>query len=198
MLRSTKSYYKLPTAHAQWFDAAPFKGPMTGPCAKWHGYDRSVHFEFSGTPDEHGWLVGFGDLKDVKKFLEYYFDHTALSPADDPRMEAILQAEEQGLVDLRILPYGVSMEMSALFVWEQVNPYINWLTKGRAYVSKVEIKEHDANSGILDVPANIGYAQGNKVAREYAAIGTVPAPVQKAKWDWVAPLDALKAHGFIV
>jgi hypothetical protein len=38
-----------------------------------------------------GWIVGFGDLKPLKDFLEYYFDHTALASADDPRLEKIYE-----------------------------------------------------------------------------------------------------------
>ena len=124
VLKSTKSYYHLPVAHMQWFDTDETGVECTGPCSKWHGYDRQVHFEFAGEADEHGWVVGFGDLKPIKVFLEYYFDHTALIGADDPRMEDALKAPDAGLVDLRVMPYGVSMEMSSIFIWEQVNPFI--------------------------------------------------------------------------
>lgn len=183
-LRSTKSYYKLPVAHLQWFSEDDSGAQFSGPCAKWHGYDRTVHFEFSGTPDDHGWLVGFGDLKQVKAWLEYYFDHTAIAPADDPRMDDIQAASDAGLVDLRILPYGVSMEMSSLFIWEQVNPFIHKITDGRCWVSRVECCEHDANSGIFEADQSLGLLQGQKNVDQCL--------VMKPVWKWVAPKHCLQ------
>ena len=167
--KSTKSFYNLPVAHMQWFDRD--KDGYPGPCAKWHGYDRSVHFEFTGDVDIHGWIVGFGDLKPVREFLEYYFDHTALAGADDPRLEQIYQAHIDGLVDLRVMPYGVSMEMSALFIWEQVNPFIYDLTEGRVYVSKVECREHEKNSAFIEVGKKTAHKQGKSATQILAKVG---------------------------
>jgi len=182
--KSTKSYFNLPVAHMQWFDTD--KDGYPGPCAKWHGYDRSVHFEFTGDVDQHGWIVGFGDLKAVKEFLEYYFDHTALAGADDPRLEQIYQAHIDGLVDLRVLPYGVSMEMSALFIWEQVNPFIYELTDGRVYVSKVECREHDKNSALIEVEQSVALEQGQ---------GAEQFLLKIPNWkEFVSPLEALKKY----
>jgi len=187
ILRSTKSYWKLPCAHMQWFDTNESGEPGTGPCAKWHGYDRSVHFEFSGTTDEHGWIVGFGDLKPVKAFLEYYFDHTALVSANDPRMEDIIQAKEKGLVDLRVMPYGVSMEMSSIFVWEQVNPFIYFTTEGRAWVSRVELREHDSNSAFIEIDKDTAIKQAQALP-EFL--------VQKDEWAQVDARDIIEQYGF--
>ena len=185
-LRCTKSYYNLPVAHMQWFDTDDTGEPGTGPCAKWHGYDRSVHFEFAGEPDEHGWIVGFGNLKPVKNFLEHYFDHTALISADDPRIEKAIKAQENGLVDLRILPYGVSMEMSSIFIWEQINPFIYNITDGRAYISKIECREHEKNSAFIEIEEKVARKQA-KQAEKYL--------VQISNWrKFVAPKDILKKY----
>ena len=186
ILKSTKSYWKLPTAHMQWFDQDASGNP--GPCAKWHGYDRSVHFEFSGEADEHGWIVGFGDLKPVKQFLEYYFDHTALIGADDPRMQEAYKARDAGLVDLRVLPYGVSMEMSSIFVWEQVNPYIYSVTDGRAYVSRVECREHDSNSAFIEIDKRVAINQARPKAEKRNYLLTVP------EWHWTSPTEVLAKY----
>lgn len=175
-LRSTKSFWKLPVAHLQWQDSLPNGSP--GPCAKWHGYDRSVHFEFAGTPDQHGWLVGFGDLKPVRTFLEYYLDHTAIVPASDPRMDDILETSARGLVDLRVLPYGVSMEMTALFIWIQVNPFINKTTNGRCYISRVECREHDSNSAFFISTKDTAFKQAET---------SIEMMVQKPIWKEVKP-----------
>jgi 6-pyruvoyl-tetrahydropterin synthase len=177
-IKSTKAYHKLPVSHMQWFDTDETNEPCTGPCSKWHGYDRSIIFEFSGPIDEHGWIVGFGQLKSVKSFLEFYFDHTALASADDPRMSDILAARDAGIVDLRVLPYGVSMEMSSLFIWEQVNPYILDATRGRVYVSKVECREHDSNSAFIMSDRNSAVVQSNEA--DYWL-------TKQKQWDFVNP-----------
>lgn len=169
----------------QWFDTDESGKPCSGPCSRWHGYDRSVHFEFSGVPDDHGWMVGFGDLKPVKEFLEYYFDHTALIAGDDPRYDKALQASRDGLVDLRVLPYGVSMEMSSIFIWEQVNPFISSITKGRAYVSRVESREHEKNSAFITIQEKIARLQAKK------ANGFL---IKQPIWNFIKPLDILNKY----
>lgn len=183
-IKSTKSFYNLPVAHMQWFDVDDDGYP--GPCAKWHGYDRSVHFEFTGDIDQHGWIVGFGDLKPIREFLEYYFDHTALAGADDPRLEQIYQAHIDGLVNLRVMPYGVSMEMSSLFIWEQVNPFIYNLTEGRVYVSRVECREHEKNSAFIEIDEITAFKQ---------ARAATDVLVKNPNWrDFVPPQDALAKY----
>jgi len=188
ILRSTKSYYNLPVAHMQWFDTDESGEVGTGPCSKWHGYDRSVHFEFSGEADQYGWIVGFGDLRPVKAWLEYYFDHTALIGADDPRMEAAVAANEAGIVDLRVMPYGVSMEMCSIFVWEQVNPFIYNITDGRAYISRVECREHEKNSAFIEIGEKAALKQG-KLSQEAKLFLQ-----QKPIWPFVSPAFKLSQY----
>lgn len=185
---STKSYFNLACAHAQYFDEDEDGSP--GACASLHGYDRSVHFEFEGYPDEQGWIFPFGELKPVKEFLEYYFDHTSLLPANDPRLEEIpLKMKQPGgiLGTIRVLPYGVSMEMSSLFVWEHVNTWMYEETAGRVLVTRVEIKEHERNSGIFQT--------SYKKARRHAAsqayqLGNPPLKLQQF-WKYESPDAAI-------
>lgn len=163
-VKSTKSFLNLPCAHSQWFDTKQDGTP--GHCAGIHGYDRSVHFVFAGEVDEYGWIYPFGDLKPVKEFLEYYFDHVTVLGADDPRLEQLTDAAigPVGMLNnLRLLPHGCSMEMSALFVWERVNAYIYHTTGGRCYVERVEIKEHERNSGILEVDEQTARDQAQRM-----------------------------------
>lgn len=183
-IKSTKSFLNLPCGHSQWFANGP-----DSECNVIHGYDRSVHFVFAGDIDEYGWIYPFGDLKLVKKFLEWYFDHVTVLGADDPRLDQINEELLQPgslLGGLRILPSGVSMEMSALFVWEHVNPYIYHTSGGRVYVERVEIKEHDRNSGILEVDEDTARRQADtyKPTSDFMPLKTV--------WEFEKPKDALK------
>jgi len=154
-VKSTKAWHKLPCAHAQHFDKEPDGSP--GECASWHGYDRSVVMTFAGEIDEMGWIVPFGELRDLKRWIEYYFDHTAVVAANDPRLELIKEANAKienagpaAMFQLRVLPFGVSMEMSSLFIWHYANPFIMSVTNGRCYVEKVECIEHDSNSAFVE------------------------------------------------
>ena len=186
-VKSTKRFKYLPCAHAQYFDLDPDGSP--GECASIHGYDREVEFTFAGSVDENGWIVPFGELKPIKQFLEYYFDHVTVLPADDPRLADIPAAmTDPGsmLGTLRILPSGVSMEMSSLFVWEHVNAFVYSVTDARCYVEKVEIFEHDRNAGQVVVDADTAlYA-----ARKHIRLNRELLPT-RARWDYEGPHAAL-------
>lgn len=155
IFKSTKTFYNLPCSHQQWRDADESGESGSGQCAKTHGYSRSFHLEFSCTHlDDYGWVVGFGSLKAVKKYLEGMFDHTSLWEASDPRLEQVKQANAAvpfPFYEMRILPTGVSMEQTGLFLIQRLNRYILEVTEGRCWVSKLEVRENDKNSGIIEV-----------------------------------------------
>jgi 6-pyruvoyl-tetrahydropterin synthase len=186
-IKATKVYKNLPCGHAQHFDTNPDGTP--GHCAQVHGYDRSVEFTFAGEPDEHGWIVPFGGLKPVKEFLEYYFDHVTVLPADDPRLNDIPQEMtlSGGLLGtLRVLPSGVSMEMSSLFIWEHVNAYIYQITQGRCYVECVRVYEHDRNDAMVEVDQETARTDAQ---RKMPSGNLLP---MKPRWDWESPKHAIE------
>jgi len=186
-IKATKVYKNLPCGHAQYFDKNDDGTP--GHCAQVHGYDRSVEFTFAGEPDEHGWIVPFGGLKPVKDFLEYYFDHVTVLPADDPRIADIPEhmTDTGGVLGtLRVLPSGVSMEMSSLFIWEHVNHYIYNMTQGRCYVERVRVYEHERNDAMVEVDRET--ARDSATRKNVAGADTLP---QYPRWDWESPADAL-------
>ena len=186
-IKATKVYKNLPCGHAQHFDTNPDGTP--GHCAQVHGYDRSVEFTFAGEPDDHGWIVPFGGLTPVKEFLEYYFDHVTVLPADDPRLNNIPQemTESGGLLGtLRVLPSGVSMEMSSLFIWEHVNAYIYHITKGRCYVERVRVYEHERNDAMVEVDQDTARADAQ---RKMPSGDLLP---MKSRWDWESPKNAIR------
>ena len=189
-IKSTKKFLNLPCGHAQHFDTNPDGSP--GHCASIHGYDRSVELTFSGDVDEHGWIFPFGPaLKPVKAFLEYYFDHVTVLPADDPRIDTLEEATKPGgpLAELRVLPSGVSMEMSSLFIWEHVNAYIYNTSGGRVVVEKVHVFEHERNSGFLEVDIDTAMTQAERYTRNDNGLDFLP---MIPRWDWEAPLDAME------
>jgi len=135
-----------------------------------------------------GWIIPFGELKDVKKFLEYYFDHVTLLPANDPRLHLVTEelTVPGGLLGtVRILPSGVSMEMSSLFIWEHVNHYIYKITNGRCYVESVRVYEHDRNDAMVEVDETTARADAQ---RKMPLSELLP---MKAAWAWEEPKAAL-------
>ena len=187
-IKSTKVFKNLPCGHAQFFDKEADGSP--GDCASVHGYDRSVEFTFAGQVDEMGWIVPFGELGKVKKWLEYYFDHVTVLPANDPRIDDIpdaLTIPGQLFGTLRVLPSGVSMEMSSVFIWEHVNHYIYKVTDGRCYVEQVRVYEHDRNDAMCEVDEETAKAD----ATRKNILGAEVLPM-KQKWDWEAPQEQIR------
>jgi 6-pyruvoyltetrahydropterin/6-carboxytetrahydropterin synthase len=140
--RSTKSFHNLPCAHR--LHSHP------GHCRFVHGYSRSVTLWFEASAlDEHGFVVDFADLKDVRAWLEHMYDHTLLIGDHDPELPFFREMHERGLCDLRVVP-AVTMEGSAKFVLDHVDEMIRAKTNGRAWVAKVEVRENDKNSAELE------------------------------------------------
>ena len=134
---STKKYSNLPCAHRQW--------KHDGHCAYIHGYSREYTFFFEADSlDEHGWVVGFGDLKQLKEYLVHMYDHTMLISEDDPELTVFKDLHEKGICDLRIVP-DVSLEGSAKTALMKANEILSELTKGRARCFKAEARENNAH-----------------------------------------------------
>ena len=77
------------------------------------------------------------------------FDHTFLSSQDDPYLEKFKELDKEGVLQLRILP-NAGMEGTAQFVYDHVNKMIHDMTQGRAWVTKVEVRENEKNSAYLE------------------------------------------------
>lgn len=137
---STKSFKGFPCTHRQW--------KAESHCRFVHGYSREFNFVFACKEfSKEMWVVDFGGLKEVKKWLDDYFDHTFLSSSDDPHLEEFKRLDEMGVIQLRILP-NCGMEGTAKFVYEKINEMIYEHTNGRAWVKQVEVRENEKNSAI--------------------------------------------------
>jgi 6-pyruvoyltetrahydropterin/6-carboxytetrahydropterin synthase len=138
---STKRFIGFPCTHRQW--------KSDSHCKYIHGYSREFYFEFASSELSHeGWVVDFGGLKAVKKWLDDMFDHTFLASEDDPFLEQFKELDKNGVIQLRTLP-NVGMEGTAEFVFHQVNEMVKEMTSGRAWVKAVEVRENEKNSAIF-------------------------------------------------
>ncbi|MFO7567826.1 MAG: 6-carboxytetrahydropterin synthase [Enhygromyxa sp.] len=140
--RSTKRFTNLPCAHRT--------HSHKGHCRFVHGYSRSFKFYFEASElDEHGFVVDFSSLKELRGWLEHMFDHTLLISEDDPEREFFEEMHRRELCDLRVVP-SVSMEGTAKLVYSYANELVSKQTCDRAWVAKVEVHENDKNSAEVE------------------------------------------------
>jgi 6-pyruvoyltetrahydropterin/6-carboxytetrahydropterin synthase len=140
--KSTKRFSGFPCTHRQW--------RADSHCKYVHGYSREFYFEFAASElTREGWVVDFGGLKELKKWLEYVFDHTFLVAQDDPELESFKALEARGAIQLRVLP-NPGMEGTALYVYEEASKILESLYGKRAWITKVEVRENEKNSAFFE------------------------------------------------
>ena len=117
-----------------------------------HGYGRYIQFTFEGELDHRQWVMDFGDLRDVKQWLEDQWDHRLLLASDDPHISDFQKMHELGTMNINIMDvtkgWGPGIEASCKFVFDHVSPLIDKKTEGRVKLVQVEIWEHERNSAV--------------------------------------------------
>lgn len=142
--RSTKTY-----GHNLGLSACFRQWRAKSHCRFLHGYALQIHLEFEADDlDANNWVVDFGSLKPVKKWLEDNFDHKTLVAADDPQLDTFKLLANDGLIDLNVVE-ATGCEAFARMVGEQVE---FWIAESgyapRVQLIKCEVREHPANSGV--------------------------------------------------
>ena len=115
-------------------------------CRFLHGYDLGVEFEFSAEEmDARGWVVDFGGLKDLRGWLEDWFDHKTLAAEDDPLLHSYEDLAKFGAMDLRVLP-SIGAEAFANMIFEYT---AQWLIDAgfgpRCRLESVIVRENEKN-----------------------------------------------------
>ncbi len=135
-----------------------FRQPKAGHshCRFIHGYRLTAKFWFgTNVLDKHNWVVDFGALKGLKNKLHDQFDHTTCIAADDPTLPIFEDLVKADACDLRIMPNGTGIERIAEWCFETSDHYVNALTKGRCWVDRVEVWEHENNSAAYNRPMEL-------------------------------------------
>jgi len=123
-------------------------------CRFLHGYAISFKVDFEGDLDEKNWVWDFGGMKrangnidgmNPKQWFDYLLDHTTIIAEDDPYLEQFKQMSEDGIIQLRILPY-VGAERFAEYLFQKINEFVQEETHYRVRVAKVEVFENGRNS----------------------------------------------------
>ncbi|MFE9609916.1 6-pyruvoyl tetrahydropterin synthase family protein [Streptomyces sp. NPDC006012] len=146
----TKLFDDLPCTHRSW--------AHDGKCSFLHGYERSFEIEFgcSTVEPKTGFVVDFGELKEVRALLQAQFDHTTLIAADDPQLELFEELRRSGVIDLRIMDH-TGMEGAAEWVHDNVDGLVRERTAGRVRVIRVVARESRKNAVVFRSDA---HAQG--------------------------------------
>ena len=118
-------------------------------CHLLHGYSLQFKFTFGCKElDNKNWVVDFGGLKDLKKWLKDTFDHTLAVDAEDKQLSKFQQLEKDGLCNLKIMD-GVGCEKFAEHAFDFADKLIQQKTENRCWVEEVEVREHGGNSAIV-------------------------------------------------
>lgn len=149
MYQSTKTYgheVGLSCAFRQW--------KADSHCNKIHGYALAVKLTFeSMSLNERDWVMDFGGLKEVKKWLQGKFDHKLLVAEDDPLKDKFVELERAGGAEVVIVP-RVGCESFAEMIFDFVSGWLdekghkNWTDGKTVQVVSVEVAEHGANSAV--------------------------------------------------
>jgi 6-pyruvoyltetrahydropterin/6-carboxytetrahydropterin synthase len=146
-LRIAKLYTNLKGAHRQW------RHP--GHCSTVHGENWSVKIEFEANYlDDCGFVVDFGKLRDIAKWLDNIFDHTVLIDQDDPQMHVFHAADEQKIIRLVVVP-SASAEGLAKYIFHNVQTILDAMPthkKRPVFVAKVTVYEDSKNEATFEPP----------------------------------------------
>jgi 6-pyruvoyltetrahydropterin/6-carboxytetrahydropterin synthase len=115
-------------------------------CQYIHGYNLTADITFECDElDDKNWVADFGGLKELKKTLEYTFDHKLVVAGDDPHLDLLKMLDETGVAQIIVLEGGVGCERFAEFVLKTADTFIDEDTNGRVRVKSVQINEHEKN-----------------------------------------------------
>jgi len=145
--QSTKLFDGYSTCFRQWRAEGTH-------CKFLHGYAVSFRVWFEGELDHRNWVFDFGGMKRAKNtingmppkdYFGYLLDHTTIIAEDDPYLPLFKQMDNEGLIQLRILP-ATGCERFAEYLYKTINEFLAKETEGRVKAIKVEVYEHERNS----------------------------------------------------
>jgi len=141
--QSTKLFDGFSTAIRQWKASHSH-------CALQHGYSFKVHVTFQASElDEMNWVMDFGAFKrnGLKDWLNELLDHTLLIESDDPMRSYFERMEVEKLAKV-IFMDKMGCENLAKIIFDKFNKVLQSTEGGRVKAIRVEVSEHEKNSGI--------------------------------------------------
>lgn len=137
MFTCTKEYNDIPFAHRQ--------PKHDGHCALIHGHNWGIKVEFSSDKlDECGFVVDFGKLKPLKRYLER-FDHALVVNQDDDRIAELQAMSDSGLARLVVVE-SCSSEGLAKHFYDAFTEILANEYGGRVTIKALVVTEDSKNS----------------------------------------------------
>lgn len=118
-------------------------------CRFIHGYALEVKLTFQALKtDENGWVVDFGDMKEIKSWLEGTFDHKLIVAESDPHYAFYSVLSSMNIAQCVYLP-EVGCENFAEYIAEYVRKWVDFKYGDRVQLGEVEVREHGGNSAFV-------------------------------------------------
>ena len=135
MITCSKLYKDIPFAHRQ---------PLhDGHCSKIHGHNWDIRITFGCKElDSRGFVVDFGKLKYIKKYIEDMLDHACVLSWNDPLYEEIIAPGVYKLYSVE----NASCEGLAKHLFEKFSDLLHMAEGERTWIDEIEIFEDGKNS----------------------------------------------------
>ena len=89
-------------------------------CRHLHGHNYRIHFEIKTDLDELGRVLDFSVMKKLLcDWIENTWDHKFLIWKDDPRLDALLEIDEESFI---VVPFNPTAENIAAYFLNEVAP----------------------------------------------------------------------------
>lgn len=89
-------------------------------CRHLHGHNYRIHFEIKADLDELGRVLDFSVMKKLLcDWIENTWDHKFLIWKDDPRLDALLEIDEESFI---VVPFNPTAENIAAYFLNEVAP----------------------------------------------------------------------------
>lgn len=144
MMTCSKIYADIPFAHRQHRHA--------GHCSRIHGHNWTIKLTFACEEfDSNGFVVDFGNLKYIKKWIAENLDHACILSSDDPLKDKIIGAVPE-VYQLFEVP-NASCEGISVHLWNVFSHLLNEHEGGRVWIAQVDLCEDGHNATAYVPPA---------------------------------------------
>ena len=114
-----------------------------GHCSKIHGHNWDIRITFGCKElDSRGFVVDFGKLKYIKKYIEDMLDHACVLSWNDPLYEEIIAPGVYKVYSVE----NASCEGLAKHLFEQFSDLLHMAEGQRTWIDEIEIFEDSKNS----------------------------------------------------
>lgn len=126
----------------------------TSHCNQLHGYALAFTVAFTSVSlDARNWVIDFGGLKELEKWIRDQFDHRTVVAADDPEIELFRKLHERRVCNILVVP-RVSCESFAYMFYDRADRWLRNLRgngeehAGQVQIAWTRVAEHPGNHAV--------------------------------------------------